>query len=891
MFGWAGLLNGFYHVLCLLSIMNPTKPYFRKLKLLSSVLLRVAGLSIDVLDGQRAPVLTYRLNQHELRRRQIVSRKESLLADLFTVIEHHCPAGKPQQRLQDIRRNLYNDRPVRDKDRLAVQPWLPDLLAHRLLAYVRDQQALTRYVNTTACLYRQQAVRCRRSFQAVVGDASFQRGLALSSLSLLRQTTTYRQTDPACFRRDDFQTENGLLRYLSRAATKTTPYSTLTHVATVPTGTGAGHPQQTDALRSHVRLSVRLLGVFDALLRVNRRLYEQWPVTVNPGAVVSGGYLRYIRQTDGQVACARLPVNPALNWVMSAGSLTGTYKTWSDRIRQRFHASGIQARQYIDKLIELGLLGCGSPVSAADPDWAVRLQEWLTRHRWLTPTFVETRLRLLDALLVTARMLPVATPAQRMLLLTKAHSLLAEHINKLAQPPACDFWPLRPEQLFFEDVTRPVQGPVPAADMNRLVDRTDCLIRHVASACAPATPPLTDLFRTAYSPTESVPLPVFFDYCLSRMDSLQEATLVPPAYQRQWEQWADRGLRQHTVHLRSEWIPDAPDTTGSQGVFWQSWTNQRGRLCAALNGSAGGFGRMYGRFLPYFSPSLTGEIADANRAASPGCLLVEATDDHYHNANLHPALLAGIILTPAGHVLPRPAQSIRLNELVVRLSDDQQRLDLWHKPTNRRVEVVDLGFQAVRSRLYAFLCQFAPPSAPGTGPLCTVINQWYAGQQPTGAGLTWPRIVLEGRLIVQRRTWWLPVGKGTSLMPDEDAFTFFRATYAWQQCYQLPDEVFISLPDAPAADDRKPQYIRFDNPLLVDLLRRLVRKAETGGWRFKVVEMRPASGELTRIDGRPYAVEAVPQWYSDEPAVSKPEPLSVRVSNRPTNLTNPALPV
>ncbi|GAB3893889.1 lantibiotic dehydratase [Spirosoma agri] len=852
--------------------MNRTKSSASQLKLFSPVLLRVAGLSIDVLDVLRTPVLTFRLDQYAHRRLQLIRRKEPLLADLFAVIEGVCPPGKPQQQLQQIRRDLHNDRPVRAKDMVQAQQWLPAAVLRQLMAYIDDRQRIERYMSTTAKLYQQQAMLGRKRFQETTGDASFQRGLALSSLSLLRQLNAYQQTNPVAFRKDDFQVEHGLLRYLSRAATKTTPYSTLTHLATMPVHAGRNDVWKAGQSRSHVRLSVRLLGVFDALLRGNQRLGERWLVTLNPAALVSDGYLSYVRQTNGQVACVRLPVNPALRWVMSMRNTTQTYKEWVDRIQQRFKTPGTEARQYIDKLIELGLLHHGLPVSAADADWAVRLHDWLITHRWLAPKFVDNQLGLLDALFTTARMLPMATPAQRLHLLPKVHGLLAERIGTLKQPPTTDFWPLRPEQLFFEDVTRPLHGNLPTPDTMPLVETTNRLVNHLASASIAPVSSLVDLFKETFSPAEHVSLTTFFGHYLSRPNAISQAVTVLPAVRQQWEQWAAEGRRQQTIHLRSKQIPDEPTRVMSQGVFWQSWIDNKGRLCAVLNELAGGFGRMYGRFLPYFGQSLTNELIKANQSVSSSdCLLVEATDDHYHNANFHPALLDGVILTPEAHVPSSSERAIPISELSVRLSDDHQRLDLWHLPTRKRVQVGDLGFQADRSRLYSFLRLFAPVHDLSLNLFRSVINQWYEAQQPAGTVRIWPRIVLDQRLIVQRQTWWLPVGADASLPTEGDAFTFFRATHNWRHTHQLPDEVFVSLPAAPNTDDCKPQYIRFDNVLLVDLFRRLVRKAVAAGCLLKVVEMRPASDVLHRIDGQRYAVESVLQWYTTESTRQPPE--------------------
>jgi hypothetical protein len=825
----------------------------------SAVLLRVAGLSIDLLEGQRATVVSYRLSQYELRKVAWQKRQEALLAALLAVVET-MDLGQSQQRLQQLRRDLHNGRVIQTHQFETVRPLMNNTLADRLWAHIREGNALDRYLRTTGSIYRKQALLARRAFQSAIGDASFGQGLALSSLSLLRHRKVYQQRDPAQFRKDDYQLENGLVRYFTRAATKTTPYSMLAHVtlATQPSESSGNYAQT----HSHVQLSMRVLGLLHELMRTNRPLREHEPVQLNPSLTIADGYLHYIRQHDGQVACARLPISPALRWVISTRMPVSTYTNWIDSIRTRFRATSVQAHQYIDKLLKLGLLHQDMPVSATDQTWPNALRSWLVRHRWLTPAFADDLIRLLDALVSTARTLPEATAHQRALLLQKAHLLLTERVSRLPRAPSTDFWPLRAEQLFFEDVIHLVCPALQTTDTASLIQLTRQLTGHIATTCLPPENSLLELFGTA-CPAEktTVSLVSFFEQYLRHQHSVRRTLTVPESQREQWESWARRGMRGSTVHLRSEWMPNTPSKALSEAIVWQTWTDKRGKTCAAINSEAGAFGRMYGRFLPYFDLSHTRSIRQLNREAAGNVWLVEPTDNHYHNPNMHPPLLDGVVLTPGGHHTPAE-HPIQLNDLVVRLLPDESTLALWHIPTNRRVVVADIGFQAERSKLYTFLCQFAPGKQASVGLFCSVINCWYTNQDSSPSSTIWPRIMLDNQLMIQRQTWCLLVGPGTELPPHDDAFIFFRLAHDWQRAHKLPDEVFVNLPHATSPDDRKPQYIRFDNPLLVDLLRQLLRKAANARNRIRVVEMRPNSGELARINGHPFAIEAVPQWYN-----------------------------
>jgi hypothetical protein len=60
-------------------------------------------------------------------------------------------------------------------------------------------------------------------------------------------------------------------------------------------------------------------------------------------------------------------------------------------------------------------------------------------------------------------------------------------------------------------------------------------------------------------------------------------------------------------------------------------------------------------------------------------------------------------------------------------------------------------------------------------------------------------------------------------------------------------------------DDYKPQYIHFNNPLLVHLFERLTGKVPQV---LKIEEMLPHAGHLATINGEKFVTEYVVQWYT-----------------------------
>jgi hypothetical protein len=115
--------------------------------------------------------------------------------------------------------------------------------------------------------YRRRRAREHRALLAVLDDAGFRRGLALATPVLAEAAERARRTGPDIAPgRRELRLDLGLLRYVSRAALKLSPFSTLTRVAL---GTvGAETPQEPFAWRT---------GAWSerSLLRVRRYLVEQ----------------------------------------------------------------------------------------------------------------------------------------------------------------------------------------------------------------------------------------------------------------------------------------------------------------------------------------------------------------------------------------------------------------------------------------------------------------------------------------------------------------------------------------------------------------------------------------------------------------------------------------
>ena len=102
--------------------------------------------------------------------------------------------------------------------------------------------------------------------------------------------------------------------------------------------------------------------------------------------------------------------------------------------------------------------------------------------------------------------------------------------------------------------------------------------------------------------------------------------------------------------------------------------------------------------------------------------------------------------------------------------------------------------------------------------------------------VTYPRITYKDILILQRKNWSVPKTKLPIRQPMDSDWQYFKNVNIWRKELKMPDEVFVfvnndrwggnidpELTKKLTRDDYKPQYINFNNPLMINLLEKTHR--------------------------------------------------------------------
>lgn len=247
------------------------------------MLVRVSGLppSLMAAFSTRLPELRRELDESEAdlahRRGQLVDALYALIGDADPEVRHA---------LLRVKRDAYNARPLERHRESPDWPLLEEVAGDLLTPVLdlerrRDERRKRADEAYATALDEEQ-----RTLQRTVEDEAFARGLAAASQVVSQAAERWRRRPVERFRSRDLRLSMTLLRYVSRAAVKLSPFSTFTAVGLgrVRPSPEPGPARFTNGpwrARSLVRVRRFVLDQVGGLLRLNPHVRERLPVALN----------------------------------------------------------------------------------------------------------------------------------------------------------------------------------------------------------------------------------------------------------------------------------------------------------------------------------------------------------------------------------------------------------------------------------------------------------------------------------------------------------------------------------------------------------------------------------------------------------------------------------
>ena len=722
--------------------------------------------------------------------------------------------------------------------------------------------------------------RIRSRFQKAVQDEGFRNGVLLASATLFDEIERYARADAGHPGAKARQVERSLLRYYTRTAVKTSPFSTF--CAIVPGRLGdspsqgaagfLGNPRETSSvLRLNKAIYPFLVQAVTARPAVRRHL----SVELNPTLRQMDGRWCFLTGAGRREVFQHLAPNPVLDLLLNVLRERGRLPlaVLAETLREEVEASEDEIAAYLDRLLDAGFLRFRLGIREQELDWDRRLcqllesiDDDLARR---TVHFLQEYRRLAD----TCTEAPLE---QRRALLESVTALVDGYFASVEETGG---WVPGTETL-FEDAGV-------AADKASLVldlgDLGDLLAEYVR-----LTLPFIWLlgeqanmrhFFSEHYGSDPVPLLRFYeDYYREHLadhlareeqageqpsgeaDEARARELSNPFRLELVERLnaARRGLGKR---IRELWraapsaeeivlqrrdldeltagLPDLEEPFRSVSLFVQPVPDG-----LVLDEVLVGFGKYFSRFLYLLPPEVEKDLVASNRRLTRS-ELAEICGDASFNADLHPPLLPGEIAYPTAEG-GSAREQISVADLAVEPDPRRPfRVRLVNVTTGREVVPVDLGFRNPRMRpfLFQMLSRMTPVSAFVLNPPARPEEPGEPGdpgREAPGRVVHRPRVSYRGRLVLARRRWTLPQNLFPRRDPRESGAGTFLRIRRWREELDLPEEVFVRIVDLegragqrPGLRDHlaKPQYVDFRNPLLVDLFSRMTESLD----RFQVI--------------------------------------------------------
>ncbi|MEU5125069.1 lantibiotic dehydratase [Streptomyces mobaraensis] len=798
--------------------------------------LRVAGVPRSVLAALNTPE-SHALAETVLAEQERIDAEGRAVADALHAVIGALPDPAPRPRVIGLRRAAHQGRTPRTTEwDAAVQAALPAPLAARvegwLAARARQEQRRAALADTLA-----------RETEAVLGalrgpltDPSFRQGLLHGSRGL--DDVLERWLDTPHGRAPGTKVLVSLARYLSRAAAKTSPYSTFTATGQArwrPSGPWLDFGDMTRRpVQAEINLA-RLRRIADALLRTRPELRATLRLRSNPALHASPEAIRLIPPTAG----ARITALPA----------PGQLSRLMEAVRQVDGLTAAEAGPAVGRFLAAGILQEDLPLDDAAPCHLTALTAWLEEA---APELAPVGAALHGLRMELTRHQSASTHSERRRRDRAVRERLRSVEDALGLPAPRESYERRP---FHEDSVlggdaatlghphwRPLLADLTATGRALAVLDRDLPARHAAAAW------LTE----RHGPAARVPLLLVLHQLQDEQSPAAQRVrdLLDPGFGTDDELLAASPLpvlrrlagerRRVTAALHAGDLPTGlalPRPPLSLAHYVQPLAGPDGRPYAVLNAVTAGHGHWQGR-LDRIHARATGRPVPPGPAAPASVsdpLPVDLGGLYASNTNLRRPTVPHVFDHPFTRD-SRPAhQRIALGEVTVHV-DTATGLPALHAPR----PAVDL----VPVHLGLMSPQLLPP------PLATVLRLFgdphtllrtghplqpgpFTDDVPADGIRHLPRL-RAGNVVLRRRGWLTRAASVPLPRPGEHGHDHLLRLLAWQRAVGLPQRCFARTrpaggpaPDPFADKGYKPAYVDFASPLLTAAFTRALTAPDT----------------------------------------------------------------
>jgi Lantibiotic dehydratase, N terminus len=870
----------------------------RALQVPPAFVVRVAGLPMAVLGHLRFDQTMSQVNELLDRQDQLRVEGEELSQALYDVIGAvDDPALRG--RLIALRRSAYQGQPPRrgvlDDDLWAV---IPAELAARIAAWSRritERDALRARAEATL---EAESVGKRRALANAASDEWFQQGLILASQDLYAELVKWLHADPAA--RPDAQLEASLVKYVSRAATKTTPYSTFTSI-TEGRWAADGPPVrcvETWSRHSAVEIAMRIVLHLRRELARWPQIKPHLPLRVNPSLTEpggAGGTLQFIGRRGGE-AVVEMAATPTLRCVLEVIRATPdpSYAEAAAAIAAIDPTTcPAEITAYLDRLLDVGLLEVQLAVPDQSLDHLGALLDALARY---TGDRLERIRELLKRLRAHLARLADGTQAHvRFEQVGAVNDTLYQLYTALGWTQRGIEVP-RKKALFEDTLVVGLEYRCALPDWGDVLDDLRLLagLAGLYDRFLPTRLALAAFFADHYGPGSTVSFLKFCralcdeerrparwraDHRVSGADLLairgQQSIMITAGLdaleqvKRLQQQIATHvrnqpvdqaGIRRLDRHLLGEFIAALPTFVHphDSAAFYGQPMIRDGTPQFVLNNTDSGFRRAQSRLHRLAKRAHNGTPPSLRLPAdNEGAVYADLAEIANSNLNLRTSPTPYEIIYPGSISQRPPTEQMPLGDLDVIHDPATDRLRLVWRSCGQQVLPLHMGMMVDWALPWAYRLLI---QTFGVSSFAALPRRLSGLDSIADDGrVTWtPRLCL-GNVIIQRAAWVVRAGDVPLSAKGESALSYLLRVTRWIREHSIPPQCFVSAISTGGATtigkNRKPCYIDFSNQIFLRVFHQIAHPPDR---MLAFQEILPTEDDLLVTDGSAaYASECV----------------------------------
>jgi len=839
------------------------------------IIARIAGLPIEALAGFSGASCRQEVERLLGQHRELQSVRADLVETIFGKVLEAPPTVR--RLLLAIKRDCFNGRSFRkqstDRHWEEVRATLSPLLDRLLELEDRCENQLAIFKGA----YEDELERQRTSLLALLANSELLRGVALGSPDLLHNLGRLNRELKGEPSRKEKRLESSLMRYISRAAVKLSPFSTLTRItladvrscATEKTYELHGVPERWSS-RSLVRVRRFPIKRFCEILALHPVFRQNLDIALNNTVeLIAPDRYRFLRPahwgfhdatgqyTPVQDSLVKVTLKgPVISWLIE--QLPGQKRTYRDLVNtlaQGFpQSSSSQICSLVDNLVQIGFLILTMPWPGNVASLEGELLEYLRRLP-ADSMLDEVRLRLEEMVRIRDAFPASPSPARSVDEVDQLLVAIWTLIKPLAGlPPETESFWLHRHNLNEDVLLLPPRREEPILEMAGPVAQS------IRDALAPLAR-ISNLFKTQYDVLHTIG-----EFARQRWPQQTKVGVLElyGEFQKLWQKYAEfegtlsgrngpasfnplqseavERLHALRVKVTDAWgqlfiendgesvlcldkikalareLPDLYRPITGTCLFLQP-ADRNGELWV-LNRMLDGVGRYSSRYTFLFDEDVYGRYSryygdQSQRAGEPEFVDLMSCSQG-DNLNIHRIRSTRVIEIPGEVPDICSADRLALPDLTVDWSGPLPRL---FDGTGRHLAPVHLGPVSLRlmPSLVRFLALF------GSSDFGLVLPPRSSRDEGDVKVANRLRV---GEVVLRRRRWTLALSgirKETAALGDSE---FFLAINRWRLARGIPDRIFIEekvLVTFFGRDVFKPQYMDFTSPLLVRVFRAILQ--------------------------------------------------------------------